>query len=183
MKRRRGTKSTNFFLQKKATKSISFLQQSAFPCCIYFAHQFQDQPEVFQFKERRKLTLLIQSYTLKSQNLSTLSHLVGTKAKAWQIQVNKIIWKITNQIWHDHTFIKRSKAIKRDRRRARSLGKTRSMVGKQYRVSLHKIGTFLKPTANYGIYIPQMADGGYIGEEQKRCLFKNLLHKRQQQKA
>ena len=23
---------------------------------------------------------------------------------------------------------------------------------------------FLKPTANYGIYIPQMADEGYIGE-------------------
>ena len=65
-------------------------------------------------------------------------------------------------MWCDHTFKKRSKTIKRDRSGGRDLDKTRSMVGKHYRVSLHKIGTFLKPTANYGIYIPQMADGGYI---------------------
>ena len=32
------------------------------------------------------------------------------------------------------------------------MNKTRSMAGKQYRVSLHKIGTFLKPCANYGVY-------------------------------
>ena len=57
-------------------------------------------------------------------------------------------------MWCDHTLKKRSKPIKRDSRGARGLDKTRSMVGKQYRVSLHKIGTFLKPTANYGIYIP-----------------------------
>ena len=86
---RRGTKSTSFSSQKTGTKSISFLQISTFPSSIYFANQFQDQPEVFQFKERRKLTLLIWSYTLKSQNVSTLSHLVGTKA--WQVQVNNII--------------------------------------------------------------------------------------------
>ena len=57
-------------------------------------------------------------------------------------------------MWCDHTFKKRSKAIKSDRSGGRGLDKTRSMVGKQYRVSLDKIGTFLKPTANYGIYIP-----------------------------
>ena len=65
-------------------------------------------------------------------------------------------------MWCDHTFKKRSKAIKRDRSEGRDLDKTRSMAGQKYRVSLHKIGTLLKPTANYGIYIPQMADGGYI---------------------
>ena len=57
-------------------------------------------------------------------------------------------------MWCDHTFKKRSKAIKRDRSRGRDLDKTRSMGGKEYRVSVHKIGTFLKPNANYGIYIP-----------------------------
>ena len=57
-------------------------------------------------------------------------------------------------MWCDHTFKKRSKAIKRDRRGARGLGKTRSMGCKQCSVSLHKLGTFPKPTANYGIYIP-----------------------------
>ena len=57
-------------------------------------------------------------------------------------------------MWCDHTLKKRSKPIKRDSRGARGLDKTRSMAGKQYRVSLHKIETFLKPTANYGIYIP-----------------------------
>ena len=57
-------------------------------------------------------------------------------------------------MWCDHTFKKRSKAIKRDRSRGRDLDKTRSMGGKEYRVSVHKIGTFLKPNANYGIYLP-----------------------------
>ena len=57
-------------------------------------------------------------------------------------------------MWCDHTFKKRSKAIKRDRSGGRDLDKTRSMAGKEFRVRLHKIGTFRKPTANYGIYIP-----------------------------
>ena len=57
-------------------------------------------------------------------------------------------------MWCDHTFTKRNKAIKRDRSGGRDLDKTRSMAGKEYRVRLHKIGTFRKPTANYGIYIP-----------------------------
>ena len=76
-------------------------------------------------------------------------------------------------MWCDHTLKKRSKVITRDRSGGRDLNKTRSMAGKEYRVSLHKIGTFRKPNANYGICIPQMADGGYIGEELKRILFKN----------
>ena len=42
-------------------------------------------------------------------------------------------------MWCDHTLKKRSKPIKRDSRGARGLDKTRSMAGKQYRVSLHKI--------------------------------------------
>ena len=42
---------------------------------------------------------------------------------------------------------------KRDARGGRGLDKTRSMAGKQQKVSLHKIERFLKPTANYGIYI------------------------------
>ena len=53
----------------------------------------------------------------------------------------------------DHTFKKRSKGIKRERSGGRGLDKTRSIAGKQYRVSLHKIGRVAKPTANYGIYI------------------------------
>ena len=89
IKTRRATKNTSFSSQKTAAKSIGFLQISAFPSSIYLPHQFQDWPDAFQFKERRKLTLLIWSYTLKSQNVSTLSHLVGTKA--WQVQVNNII--------------------------------------------------------------------------------------------
>ena len=76
-------------------------------------------------------------------------------------------------MWCDHIFKKRSKAIKRERIWGMGFDKTRSMVGKQHRVSLHKIGTFPKTTANYVISIPQMAAGGYIGEEWKRCLFKN----------
>ena len=30
--------------------------------------------------------------------------------------------------------------------------KLEGMVGKQYRVTLHKIGRFLKPSANYGTF-------------------------------
>ena len=54
-------------------------------------------------------------------------------------------------MWCDHTLKKRSKAMKRDRSRGRGFDKTRSMAGKEYRVSLHKIRTFLKPTVNCGI--------------------------------
>ena len=57
-------------------------------------------------------------------------------------------------MWCDHTFKKRSKVMKRDERGGRGLDKTRSIAGKQYRVSLLKIGRFLKPSANYRIYIP-----------------------------
>ena len=56
-------------------------------------------------------------------------------------------------MWCDHTFKKRSKVMKRDERGGRGLDKTRSIAGKQYRVSLHKIGRVAKSTANYGIYI------------------------------
>ena len=76
-------------------------------------------------------------------------------------------------MWCDHTFKKRRKVIKRNARGGRGLDKTRTMAGKQQRVSLHRIGRFLKHTANYGIYTPQMADGSYIGEDWKRCLLKN----------
>ena len=52
-----------------------------------------------------------------------------------------------------HTLKKRSKGIKREWSGGMGLDKTRSIAGKQYRVSLHKIGRVAKPTANYGIYI------------------------------
>ena len=65
---------------------------------------------------------------LKTQNVSTLSHLVGTKA--WQVQVDNIIMQNNKLDVCDQTFKKRSKAIKRDARGGRGLDKTRSMVGK-----------------------------------------------------
>ena len=67
-------------------------------------------------------------------------------------------------MWCDHTFKKRSKTIKRA---GRGFDKTRSMAGKQYRVSLLKIGSRLKPS------IPYMEEAINLGEDWKRYFFKN----------
>ena len=156
---------------------IIYCSYQHFFLSIYFVHSFQGQPGVFNFKGRRNFPLLIWSYTLKCQCIN----LIGINFISPTLQVARLgkfrsiisLCKITNQMWCDHTFKKRSKVMKRDGRGRRGLDKTRSIAGKQYRVSLHKIGRFLKPSANYRIYIPQMADDGYIGEDWKRCFLKN----------